>query len=383
MKNMNRHAELGLLLGAAVSAACGSHAAADKPARPVKVEKVASHAAPGGLRYSATIQPYEQVPLSFKVSGYVSEVSRRPGPDGRLRNLQQGDLVSRGTVLARVNPADYQERVNQAKAQLAEAEANLARAKADGARAQALYEGRALTRPDYDAATQGLAGATARADAARAALEGAQIALRDGVLVSPTDGVVLSRNVEVGTLAAPGTLGFTVADLTQVKAVFGVPDQVVQRVQVGTPLTVTSDAFLGVGFPGRVTAVSPSADAQSRVFSVEVTIPNPKRQLKAGMIGTVEVASPDVPDIAPGAPTVSVAAIVKSARPGAFAVFLLDGPDDGGTARARDVSLGHISGNRVAVDGGLKLGDRVIVSGASLLVDGDRVRVIPGSEEGE
>src|SRR6185295_13838354 len=120
MKNMNRFAELGLLLGAAVSAACGGHAPADKPARPVKVEKVASHAAPGGLRYSATIQPYEQVPLSFKVSGYVSEVSRRPGPDGRLRNLQQGDLVRRGTVLARVNPADYQEKVNQAKAQLAE-----------------------------------------------------------------------------------------------------------------------------------------------------------------------------------------------------------------------------------------------------------------------
>ena len=383
MKNMNRYAELGLLLGAAVSAACGGHAAADKPARPVKVDKVASHAAPGGLRYSATIQPYEQVPLSFKVSGYVSEVSRRPGPDGRLRNLQQGDLVSRGTVLARVNPADYQEKVNQAKAQLAEAEANLAKAKADGARAQALYEGKALTRPDYDAATQGLAVAAARADAARAALEAAQIALRDGSLVSPTEGVVLSRNVEVGTLAAPGTLGFTVADLTRVKAVFGVPDQVVQRVQVGTPLTVTSDAFLGVGFPGRVTAVSPSADAQSRVFSVEVTIPNSKRQLKAGMIGTVEVASADVPDIAPGSPTVSVSAVVKSARPGAFAVFLLDGPDDGATARARDVSLGRISGNRVAVDSGLKLGDRVIVSGASLLVDGERVRVIPGEEEGE
>lgn len=380
MKSMKPYVEIGVLLGAALSVACGGEVAADKPARPVRVEKVSSHVAPGGLRYSATIQPYEQVSLSFKVSGYVSEVSRRPGPDGRLRNLQQGDAIGRGAVLARVNPADYQEKVNQAKAQLAEAEASLTKAKADGARAQALYEGKALTRPDYDAATLGLAGAVARADAARAALEAAQIALRDGILVSPTDGVVLSRNVEVGTLASPGTLGFTVADLTQVKAVFGVPDQVVQRVQVGTPLTVTSDAFIGVGFPGRVTAVSPSADAQSRVFSVEVTIPNPRRQLKAGMIGTVEVASPDLPDIAPGAPTVSVAAIVKSSRPGAFAVFLLDGPDDGGTARARDVGLGRISGNRVAVSSGLKLGDRVIVSGASLLVDGDRVRVIPGSE---
>jgi RND family efflux transporter MFP subunit len=149
---------------------------------------------------------------------------------------------------------------------------------------------------------------------------------------------------------------------------------------VGAALRVTSDAFPGVDFPGRVTAVSPSADAQSRVFSAEVTIPNPEGRLKPGMIATVEVASAGLPDIAAGAPTVSVAAVVKSKRPGAFAVFVADGPDDGATARARDVSLGRISGNRVAVDGGLQVGERVIVSGASLLVDGDRVRVIPGRE---
>jgi multidrug efflux system membrane fusion protein len=75
-----------------------------------------------------------------------------------------------------------------------------------------------------------------------------------------------------------------------------------------------------------------------------------------------------------------VAAIVKSQRPGGFAVFLVEGPDGEAAARARDVTLGRIAGNRVAVEAGLKTGDRVIVSGASLLVDGDRVRVIPGTE---
>jgi multidrug efflux pump subunit AcrA (membrane-fusion protein) len=78
---------------------------------------------------------------------------------------------------------------------------------------------------------------------------------------------------------------------------------------------------------------------------------------------------------------VSVSAIVKSSRAGAYAVFVADGPDDEATARARDVTLGPISGNRVAVASGLKVGDRVVVSGASLLVDGDRVRVIPGEGE--
>jgi RND family efflux transporter MFP subunit len=363
---------------AAATLACGGKHGAESPPRPVYVEKVQSEAAAAGLRYSATIQPYEQIPLAFKAGGYVREVQQRPGVDGRARNLQQGDAVKRGMVLARVNPADYEERINQAKAQLAEADAGLVRARADASRAEALYQAKALTRTDYDAATANLAAATARAEGARAQVESAQIALRDGTLVAPADGIVLSRGIEVGALAAVGTVGFTVADLRQVKAVFGVPDLLVQRVSVGAPLVVTTDAFPGVPFPGRVTAVSPAADAQSRVFNVEVTIPNPQRQLKAGMVATVEVASPGEVDIPAGAPTVSVSAVVKSTKPGAFAVFVADGSEEMATARARDVSLGRISGNRVAVDKGLTVGERVIVSGASLLTDGDRVRVIPG-----
>lgn len=375
-----RGVALALWLGlAAFAPACASHA--DKaPPRPVRVESVESQAAPAGLRYSATIQPYEQVPLAFKVTGYVREVRQLPGSDGRLRNLQQGDVVTRGTVLARVNPADYQEKVNQASAQLAEADAGLVRARSDAARAESLYADKALTRPDYDAATANLATASARVDGARAQLETARISLNDASLIAPVDGVILARNVEVGTLAAAGTVGFTIADLTRVKAVFGVPDRVVPRVQIGTPLPVTSEAFGTLEFLGRVTAVSPSADAQSRVFNVEVTIPNEKGQLKAGMIASVEVAARTSGDIPAGSPTVSVSAVVKSPMSGSFAVFVAEGAAETAVARTRDVSLGRISGNRVAVTAGLKVGDRVVVSGASLLTDGDAVRVIPGSE---
>jgi RND family efflux transporter MFP subunit len=373
----------GLVLAAglvAATAACARRPP-EKPSRPVRVEKVTTEVPATGLRYSAAIQPYEQVQLAFKVGGYVREVRQVRDGGGRSRNLQQGDPVARGTVLARVDLADYQEKVNQAKAQLAEAEASLARVRADAARAESLYKDQALTRPDYEAATSGLAGATARVDAARAQLEATQLSLKDATLVAPADGVVLSRNIELGSLAGVGTVGFVVADLTRVKAVFGVPDLLVQRVKIGTGLRVTTDAYGSAEFPGQVTAVSPAADTQSRVFSVEVTIPNPDGRLKPGMIGTVEVAAPHLPDIPPGSPTVSVSAIVKSSRAGAYAVFVADGPDDEATARARDVTLGPISGNRVAVASGLKVGDRVVVSGASLLVDGDRVRVIPGEGE--
>jgi len=359
--------------------ACGRGPAREKTPRPVRVEIVRRETAGSGLRYSATIQPNEQVPLAFKVGGYVREVLQRPGVGGRLRDLQQGDAVTKGTVLARITESDYQEKVNQAKAQVAEAEAGLLKARADAERAEALYQSHSLTRPDYDAARASRDAAQAKADGARAQLEAAAIALRDCALVAPADMVVLSRNVEVGTLAAAGTLGFVLADLTRVKAIFGVPDTLVERVQAGSALSVTSDAFGDQRFPGRISAISPSADAQSRVFSVEVTIPNPRQQLKAGMIATVEVASTAGPEPASGLPSVEVAAIVKSARTaGGYAVFLAEGEGERATAQARDVSLGAISGNRVAVTAGLTAGERVIVTGASLLTNGDPVRVIPG-----
>jgi RND family efflux transporter MFP subunit len=376
-----RTQEVSLALSlAAMTLGCARTHADRAPARPVRVENVRSEAATAGLRYSASIQPREQVALAFKVGGYVQEMRQVQGLDGRSRHLQQGDAVTRGMVLARIHSADYQERVNQARASLAEAEASLVKARSDAARAESLYAAKALTRPEYDSATASLAASTARVEGARAALESAQIALRDASLVAPANGVVLSRGVEVGTLAGVGTTGFTIADLTSVKAVFGVPDMVVARVPIGASLPVTSEAFGPLEFPGRVTAVSPSADPQSRVFNIEVTIPNPKGQLKAGMIASVEVPPASAPDIAPGSPTVAVSAVVKSTHPGAFAVFVAEGKDEATVARVRDVRLGSVSGNRVGIDSGLKVGDRVVVSGASLLTDGDPVRVIPGSE---
>jgi RND family efflux transporter MFP subunit len=379
MMTRRSQARVALVLVAA-AAGCDSRTHADlPPARPVRVQAARSELATMGLRYSATIQPYEQVSLAFKAGGYVRELRQVAGQDGRPRSLQQGDTVARGTVLARLHTNDYQERVNQARAQMAEADAGLIKAKADAARAETLYAAQALTRPDYDSAVASLAAATARLEAARAAWQATQIGLEDTTLVSPTDGVVLSRQMEVGTLAGVGAPAFTVADLTRVKAVFGVPDLVVGRVQIGTALRLTSDAFGPEEFPGRVTAVSPSADAQSRVFNVEVTIPNADRRLKPGMIASVEVAPQGI-DIPAGSTTVPVSAVVKSPKGGEYAVFVVQGSGEKLNAQSREVSLGRISGNRVAVASGLEPGERVVVSGASLLGDGDRVRLIPGGE---
>jgi RND family efflux transporter MFP subunit len=165
-----------------------------------------------------------------------------------------------------------------------------------------------------------------------------------------------------------------------VKARFGIPDAMIQSVALGAEINVTIEALAGASLSGRITGIAPAADAQSRVFDIEVTVPNAAGHLRPGMIGTVALG-PDGNGLrAASAPvlTVPLTAVVR-AEPGSeqFAVFVTERKGSEEIARLRRVTLGEVLGNGIAVREGVKLGDRVVVSGATLLVDGDTIRAIP------
>jgi RND family efflux transporter MFP subunit len=348
-----------------------------KAAQPVRTQVVAVAPPQLGVRYSASIEPLEQVQLAFKATGYVDDLLRRQGADGRTRAAQAGDRVERGTVLARVRETDYRERVNQGRAGLAKGEAGLIKARLDLERARTLFAADSLTKPDLDAAQAAFDSAEAQVSAARADLELALGALRDCELVAPANGIILERRVEIGTLAGAGTVGFLLGDVTSVKARFGIPDSMVRSVKLGDAVSITVEAVAATAFAGRVTTVAPAADQQSRVFQVEITIPNQDGRLRPGMIGTVSVGQPAVnlSASAHGPLTVPLTAIVRSeAGAGSFAVLVVERQDATDVARLRRVELGEVIGNGITVLKGVNLGERVIVSGATLVVDGDPVR---------
>jgi multidrug efflux system membrane fusion protein len=295
------------------------------------------------------------------VGGYVEAILEMPGAGGRQRRVQEGDFVRRGTVLARVRDNEYRDAVT-------EAQASLTRAKADFNRAARLFENQSIAKADYDATYAGLTGAQARYDQAAQTLD-------DCELVAPMDGWVLKRSVEVGTLASSGTPAFVLADTRSVKAVFGVPDVVVGNMHMGDAQVVTTEALPGVELEGHVTRIAPSADPNSRVFEVECTIPNPENRLKVGMVAALKLLAGATP---PSEMLLPISTIVRprGEREG-YAVFLV--VDEGGrpVARERKVVLGDVVGNSVVSLEGLQGGETVIVRGATLVVDGQEVRVIP------
>jgi RND family efflux transporter MFP subunit len=354
--------------------ACKQQNAAETLPLPVHTALVQPIAVGNGAKYSASIVPYTQVTLAFQSGGYVDSIRQVKSPSGGMRNIDQGDWVQKGTVLAVVRQQDYLDKVQQAKAQLSRAQAELDKAKLSFDRVSALYASQSATKPDYDSAQAQLASTTASVTGAQAELNQANVALSYCSLQAPFNGWIVSRNVDLGTLVGPATNGFTLADTKSVKAVFGVPDISISRVKLGQHLAITTDAF-PTSFAGRVSAISPAADPKSRVFSVEVTIPNPHDRLKSGMIASLALDGAQLPQSVLAVP---LSAVIRDPNSGNnFAVMIAEGGGDTQTAHLRAVELGNIYGNMIAAKGGLNPGESVITSGVGLIKNGDKVRIIP------
>jgi RND family efflux transporter MFP subunit len=392
-----------LLICAVASGCTRSVKSAEKAPTPVKVEAVQSYSAPGGARYSASIAPGSQVELSFSVGGFVDKIAQVKGADGRTRNLQQGDSIARGAMLATVRAKDYSVKVDQANGQLAQARASLLttskqvteaevgaeKARLDFERAQALFATQSTTKTEYDSAKSQhdlyrakietaksqLAVVQAQIAAAEAAQAAAAISRDDTLLRAPIDGLVLQRSCEVGQLLSPGKPAFVLADTSVVKALFGVPDLEIQSLKAGSALTVELDALPGRSFTGQITSISPSADQKTRLFEVEVSIQNAQRLLKVGMIASLTLASVTTGE---SVAVVPLNAIVRSKdKPDQYSLFVVEDQAGKQRGRLRSVVLGEAFGNRVAVVSGVKVGDLVITSGGSRLVDGEPIQVIP------
>ena len=419
-----------ILVAFGLTVGCTKAQTKEKTLKPVRVKAAEKRPASGGVRYSASIRANSQVELAFKVGGYVEGIAQVRDASGGWRHLQAGDVVKKGTVLARLRQSDYLAKVNQAgaqhaearsaletvnaqmnearasvetsRAQVADAQATFDRATLDFERAKSLYAAESMTRTDYDAARSQYEASKARLDSARSQLAVAQarittarsqagqaeariktaaavtaeaaIPLGDTSLKAPISAVVIERKVEVGALVSPNAPGFVLADLTSVKAAFGVPDLALQQIKTGDVLKLSTDALPGEEFTGHVSRVSPSADPTSRVFEVEVTIPNQQGLLKPGMIASIQVQE-GAPQTE--APAVPLTAIVRPKdSPEAYAVYVVEERTGKHFARLRRVTLGEAFGNAVVLTGGVETGEHVITTGATLVADGEQVQVV-------
>lgn len=397
-----RTAILAISLCAVIACAgCGNKETIEAIPIPVKVATVQATDVRPVLRYSAEIRPDTQVDLAFKQGGYISTLHQVRGADGHARDVQIGDSVPAGTVLAVLRERDFEASLSQANGQEASARGSLAasqadldqalakqkQADADFQRAEALYAAKAMTRTDYDAAATNHTSALAQVQSAMEQIKGrqgqlesaqaqtsiAKIALQDASLITPMPSIIVQKKIERGALVGSGTVGFTIADARIAKVAFGVPDGMLSQFRMGERVRVEIDAARGREFTGHITAIAASAGQDSRVFTIEVSLPNSDQTLKVGMIATVTVEQASPIQKVPVIP--ATALITTQSGSTGYSVFVIQDQGTKQIAKLKSVRIGETVGDTVAINEGLVPGEKIITNLTNQLTDGAAVRV--------
>lgn len=320
------------------------------PAPAVSVAPVDVGSIARTVNVSGVVEPVRVVGVNSQLSGALLRV-----------NVQEGDVVRRGALLARVDDREL-------RAQLAAAQANHQVAEAAYERAEQLRERRVITLPEFERERTAYASAQAQLDQLRARVGYASV-------TAPIQGVVTEKHVEAGDVVAPNTRLFTLADVSTMVARVGVSELDVVELEPGDGVVIQLDAFPSQSFRGRIRRVFPTADPQTRLVPVEVELgPEARAVARPGFLAraTFALAAQDDALLVP-------ASALVSGGTGGQSVFVVE---DGRAVR-RSVELGLTSQGRVQVVAGLDAGEVVVVAGNNALRDGAEVRVIGGVEQGD
>jgi multidrug efflux system membrane fusion protein len=346
-----RFAALGL---ATVAAACGGDAdargrnvaatTAVTNAIAVRVAPITEDSAAQPVTATGVIGLRDEIALSFKIGGVVSQVLAR-----------EGESVPAGQLLATLDLREIDAQVAKAHSAAAKAERDLARV----SRLQA----------DSVATRQQLEDATTAAEVARADLQTAMVNRQYARIVAPASAVVLHRAAEPGELVSVGSPVLTLGSRSSgTVARVALPDRDVVRVRLGDPAVVRVDAKPGEVLSGRVRQIAAASDPRTGTYAVEIAIDRPDG-LSSGMIGRVEIVAHGAEHLR----TVPIESLLEA--DGDRATLFALGPD--GKAKRVSVEVAFVRGDRAAVRGALQGIGRVVTDGAAYLDDGVSVRVTP------
>ena len=327
-------------------------APAVKPAMTVTVTRPSSETLSVDLHANGNVSAWQEASIGAELNGL------------RLAavNVNVGDVVKKGQVLATLAGETTQAESLQAKAALMQAEASFENAKADADRARAIQDTGALSKSQIAQYQTAEKVAKAQREAAKAAYGATEVRLANTRVLAPDDGVISGRAASVGAVVGAGQELFRLVRGGRMEWRAEVTPTEVGRIRVGQSVSVT--AATGTELAGTVRAVAPGADPQTRNVLVFVDLPR-HNDLKAGTFakGHFELGQST-------ALTVPAQSVVV--RDGHNYVFVI-GADN--KAMQRKVETGRRVAERVEVLQGLKPDEAVAVQGAGFLNEGDLVKV--------
>ncbi len=255
------------------------------PAAPVQtLEFLASdlvQVTPHNLRQTITVsgalRARNQAVVKAKVAGEIREVL-----------VREGEAVTAGQVLIRIDSSEYQARIAQATGALQAARGQLEIARKARDNNRALLDKGFISKNAFDNSASQYAIAQANIDSARGALDIAQKSLADTVLRAPIAGLISSRSVQPGEKVSADNLLLEIVDLRQMEMAASVPATDIAQIKLGQPVSIRIDG-MSQAFAGSVVRINPTTESGSRSILAYIQLDNPNGALRGGMFGQAEL----------------------------------------------------------------------------------------------
>ena len=305
------------------------------------------------------IADYLETNGSLEAENEVDIVARTTGPIVEL-NVEEGDFVRAGQVLARIDPEEIQ-------AQLGIARVNLAEAQLAWNRAQDSYREDLISQEAYDLARSNYDGAAAQ-------IVGTKILLDYTVIRAPFDGLIIERVVKNAEHVGTNARLFRISDFDPLLCPIQLPEKDLPRLSLGQPSYLTVEAYPGERFPARVLRISPIVDAATGTVKVTLEIEG-RNLLRPGMFASVYVQT----DLHEDAVVIPKQALVLESV--ADTVYVVNEAAEGGPmAERRELRLGFEESDALEVLAGVEAGEQIVVSGQDGLSDQTPVQVVEREE---
>lgn len=295
----------------------------------------------------------------------VQQVNVSPKRQGLLEALfvEEGDRVSAGQPIARMDSGDIDDRIAEFRSNLKAAEAQLIRTRSEWERRRELFRRNVITVDDYNRSLSAFKADEAAVQAARERLQQRQVELRELVVRAPFSGIITQRYADPGSFVTPTTTAAAVAGATSssivelaqgLEAVAKVPESDIGRIRLGQSADIRVDAFPDQRFAAAVKRITPRAVKVNNVTSFDVVLRfiDPAPRLRIGMTADVDFKTGSV-RANTLVPTVAI--VTEDGRPGVLV------PGKNNKPRFQPVELGISGGRSTQIISGLEPGSRVFI----------------------
>lgn len=348
-----------ILVAIALLSGCDQNSNSEQVTHPRPVKTVtASAQSEQAASLPGMVQARIETDLAFRTLGRIVS-----------RNVEIGDLVRKGDILAEIDPLALRLAVRSAKADLRDAQANLENARLVDKRMRILARGNAASTADKDLAEQQLRSAKANVAKATAGLAKAHEQLGYAKLQAEFDGVVTATFGETGQTVSSGFPILRVARPEQRDVVIDVPEAQLRSMRLGARLSVALQLDPALKTTGVVREISPQADATTRTHRLKIAVDLAPEVFRLGALVTAIPLSRD------NSPAIPLPASAVKHEDGTSRVWVFNSSTGTIASRAVELDRATTQLETVRVTVGLREGEEVVVAGVNELADGQIVKI--------